>query len=99
MTTRFKPCSSPMTLKLRNNRAVAAVYDRRSCVCKYIGAHRAPLQNTRAMFSRFLSPAHPVLPRGSCSAAAQYDRGTALAQFVRWHMNGVEAESARTFTE
>ena len=40
----------PATEKLREDRGVGAVYDRRRCVFKYIGAHRAPLQLANPIF-------------------------------------------------
>ncbi len=42
----------PATEKEREDRGVAAVYDRRPCVFKYIDAQRAPLQSANPIFSQ-----------------------------------------------
>jgi hypothetical protein len=47
------------------NCVAAAVYDRRSCVFKYIGAHRAPLQSADAIFSHLPRMYAPLFPRPS----------------------------------
>ena len=44
----------PATEKVREDRVVAAVYDRRSSVFNYIDAHRAPLQLANPIFSQVL---------------------------------------------
>jgi hypothetical protein len=40
----------PATEKLREDRGVGAVYDRRPCVFKFMGAHRAPLHLANPIF-------------------------------------------------